>query len=184
MFFTENQIWEFLNTELNIWEQEYSESVTIKRSFQPTQQKVPTSFFAYLFQIHNRRFGWQGSEDIWDDETETMIHVDRYIYNKTIQLSTQTITSPKSQFTSGDVAESIAAYLMTPKVISSWKAQGMEIIRIIDVRHPHFVNDANRFEGDPSFDFVLSYTQEIESTGVAVDNVSGSVYNDSSLPLP
>ena len=182
-FFTENQIWALLDEEFNLWEASYSETVAIRRGFQPTQQSTPAGYFAYLFQIMNKKYGWQAGIDTWNSGTSTMDHVERYIINKTIQVSTQDITDPSSiGATSGDVAESIAAWLNSFPVINRLKSRGVEILRITDVRHPHFVNDFNNYDGNPNFDFIISYTQEVQSEGVAVDNVRGNLYNECSVP--
>ncbi len=183
-FFSENEIWQIINTEFALWEAIYPDSVNIRRSFQPTQQRTPEGFFAYLFQISNKRYGWQSGHDSYNAGNDNFDHIERYIINKTLQISTQAITDPSAERTSGDIAESLAAWFGSQAVVDRLKSQDIEILRITDIRHPHFDNDLGRYEGDPSFDFVLSYTQEIESTTAPVDNINGDVYNDASLPTP
>lgn len=183
-FFTENEIWELLKDELALWEATYPDSVIVKRAFQPTQQSTPTGFLAYVFQIHNKRYGWQSGSDKFNPTTDTIDHTERYIINKFLQISTQAITDPEALRTAGDVAESIAAWLGSQEVINRLKSQEVEIFRITDIRHPHFTNDLERYEGDPSFDFILSYTQEIVSITPPIDNINGEVINDGALPPP
>lgn len=183
-FFTENQIWKLLQDELALWEATYPDSVIVKRSFQPSQQSTPAGFVAYVFQINNKRYGWQSGSDKFNSGTNSIDHIERYIINKFLQISTQAITDPKALRTSGDVAESIAAWLGSQEVILRLKSQEVEIFRITTIRHPHFTNDLDRYEGDPSFDFILSYTQEIESITPPIDNIDGQLINDGALPPP
>ena len=191
-FLTENDVWKLIKAELAIWETGYPDSVVVKRGFEPTQQKTPVNFFAFIFQINNHRYGAQGHSDKFNPIDNQIDHTERYIINKTLQISTQAITDldaertsgDVAERTSGDVAESIAAHLGSQLVIQRLKTQGLGIFRITDVRHPHFDNDVDRYEADPSFDFVLSYTQEIESVGIAVDNINGVVTDTCSLPPP
>ena len=184
IFFTENEIWKLLKDELALWEATYPDTVIVKRSFQPSQQSTPTGFIAYVFQINNKRYGWQSGNDKFNPNTDSIDHIERYIINKFLQISTQAITDPEAERTAGDVAESIAAWFGSQEVIARLKSNEVEIFRITDVRHPHFVNDLERYEGDPSFDFILSYTQEIESTTLPIDNINGQVINDGALPPP
>lgn len=183
-FFTENDIWAILESELEVWAESYSEDVQIRRGFQPTQQRTPEGFFAFIFQTNNKRYGWQGSNDEYNSGDSVMEHSERYIINKFLQISTQAITKVDAVTTAGDVAESIAAYLQSQVFVERLLEQEIEILRITEVRHPHFVNDADRYEGDPSFDFVISYTQVTQTEGVAVDNITGNLYNECTVPVP
>lgn len=183
-FFTENQIWRILDDEFEIWSENYPVEVAIRRGFQPTQQNTPTGLIAYIFQIMNERHGFQGSSDAWDSDLQAIAHTERYTVEKTLQISTQAITDPDNDYTSGDVAESIAAFFNSQAVIERLTAQKIGVIRITQIRHPHFVNDQDQYEGDPNFDMVITYCQEVQSEGVVVDNISGNIYNEDTVPVP
>jgi hypothetical protein len=180
-FLTENQIWKILDDELELWSLTFPAGVSIRRGFQPTQQNTPTGLIAYIFQIMNERFGFQGSSDAWNGGTGKMDHTERYTVNKTLQISTQALTGVDAEYTSGDVAESIAAWFNSQVVIERMNAQKIGVIRITQVRHPHFVNDQDQYEGDPSFDMMITYCQEVKTDGVAIDSISGDIYNDETV---
>ena len=183
-FFTENDIWSFLKNELNIWEVGYVDSVTIRRAFQPSQNKTITDFLASIFQISNKRYGFQGSTDKFNTDLDQMEHFERYIYNKTLQISTQQLTEDTTVRTAGDAAESLASYLQSQAFIDRIVEQGIEILRITEVRHPHYETSSGQYRGDPSFDFVLSYTQEIMTVIDGITEVNGEVRAVESLPPP
>jgi hypothetical protein len=173
-----------LNAELQLWEGSYPATVAIKRAYQPTQQRTPAGLFAYVFQINNKRYGWQSSSDEYNETDKLMVHTEKYIIEKTLQISAQSITEIDAEYTAGDVAESLAAHINSSAIIERFELLKIGILRVTNVRHPHFINDRDRYEGDPSFDFVITYRQEIETTGTSVDNINGEVYSECSLPPP
>ena len=182
-FTTDNELWQILISELNLWAAQFfidfGATVTVARNFQPQQFDVPEGLVLFISKIHSIRYGTQSRSDTYDNISGLTDHIERYILNETFQIDTQATSNPNqtvSDIRSADVAENVAAYLNSLKTVNSLKSQGIEIFRIRNIRHGHFLNDFNRFESAPSFDFTLSYTQEILTQEPPVEAILGNLY--------
>lgn len=140
--------------------------VIVKQSFQPTQQGVNTKPTAYLHKIGDERYGFPEWSEVWDSNSETMIHGDSQQYQTTFQVSALAIQDPAvpSNFTASDILNRIAYILQSQTTVATFEAQGVGILRVRDIRNPYFTDDKQRNEASPSFDFVLTHKQIINST--------------------
>lgn len=144
--------------------------VQIAQSYQPTQQGVNTKPTAYLFKIGDKRYGYPAFQEIWDADSETMIHKTTQQYETTFQISALAIQNPKtpSAPTASDILNLIAYILQSSTIVAAFEAQDVGILRVTDVRNPYFQDDKGRNEASPSFDFVLTHKQIILSTSPVI----------------
>ncbi len=138
----------------------------IKQAFQPTQQGANTQPTAYLHKIHDKRYGFRRSEDIWDPVNKIMGHEETQQYETMFQISTLSTQDPAnvSQYTASDILNLIAYILQSATTIVILQSNSVGIERISDVRNPYFKDDRDRFEASPSMDFTLTHKQIITST--------------------
>lgn len=144
--------------------------VIVKQSFQPTQQGVNTKPTAYLHKIMDNRYGFPEWSEVWDADSETMIHGDVQQYQTTFQMSALATQDPSvpSNFTAADILNRVAYILQSQPTIATFESQGVGILRVTDIRNPYFTDDRERNEASPSFDFVLTHKQIIMSTSAII----------------
>ena len=151
----------------------------IKQAWQPTRQGVNTAPTAYMFKVADRRYGFVERREIWVEETETMEHRELQQYETTFQISALAIQNPDTpdQYTASDILNLIASILQSSTMIETLQAQGVGILRVMDVRNPYFLDDKDRPEASPSLDFVLTHKQIITSTSPVVEEVELQILN-------
>ena len=114
----------------------------------------------------DHRYGHVKREDVPDPLNPLqMIHRETQIYETTIQVSTLAKPPPVTgaldvnEPTAADLANQAAAVMQSDATIVALRTLGIGILRITDVRTPHFRNDRDQFEAAPNFDFVLTHKQ-------------------------
>lgn len=139
--------------------------IIVKQSYQPTSQGAETGKTAYLFKLFDRRFGHVGRKDVWDQDTEKMIHTESQWYETTFQISTLVIQNPynTNSLTSSDLANIICSILQSDFALNSFREQNIGVLRVTEVRNPYFVDDKDRNEASPSFDFILTHERVVTS---------------------
>lgn len=158
--------------------EDLGQNVVAKRANQPRQEGANSQDTAYISRINSRRYGFQGRKDEYDDVNDVFVHTETYIIESVYQVSVEADDNPsdETQITSFDIAQELAGRLQTIATRLNLKNQGVNIIRITEVRTPYFLNDADRFEGEPSFDFTISYEQDIISSVPAVADLEDNIY--------
>lgn len=134
-------------------------TVAVKQSYQPTQQGVPEGPAVFIHKIDAKRYGHPGSRSVYnmvDDDFDTTESIWR---NPTFQVNGLSVQDPTdtTQLTASDIVEITADILQSRSTRATLLASGIGILRIADVRVLYFVNDRDRHEQEPSFDFTLSY---------------------------
>jgi hypothetical protein len=150
----------------------------IAQAFQPTQQGVNTIPTAYIYKIGDRRYGSLRRSDCWNTETSQMVHTEEQQYETTFQLSTLATQNPATptQYTASDICNLCAAILQSSVTIQTFEANNVGIERVTDVRNPYFLDDRQRNEACPSFDFVLTHKQIITSTSPIISSTTVDIY--------
>lgn len=144
----------------------------VKQAFQPTQQGINTGPTAYMFKVADKRKGWPQKSDVWDKINSIMVHKELQEYETTFQISTLSTQDPKNpaQYTPSDILNLIAYILQNDKTIQTLTDNGLGILRIGDVRNPYFTDDRQRFESNPSLDFVITHKQIVYSENPVVQS--------------
>lgn len=146
--------------------------IIVKKDYQPTNQGLPEKPALFLHKIGDRRIGFPGRKDEWVEANPPTIpvgymkHTERCWYETTWQLSALAIQNPKkpNDPTASDLVNYAAYVMQSQNMLIGLRDSGIGILRVMGVRNPYFVDDKNRFEANPSFDFTLTHEQVIIST--------------------
>lgn len=154
-------------------------SVAVKQSFQPTNQGANSQPTIYLFKIGNKRVGFLKRESEWiiNPAPARMRHEERQWYETTFQISALSIQNPSdsTQRTASDLCNIASAILQGDTGREALQKKGIGMLRVTDVRNPYFLDDKDRFEASPSFDFTLTHEQVIISTDPVVETFEFNV---------
>lgn len=150
----------------------------IKQAFQPTQQGMNSEPTGYLYKIGDHRRGTQLKTEVWDPDTSKMVHTEIQEYETTFQISVLATQDPKTPtaYTASDIVNLIAYILQSQKTIEVLQAANVGIYKIGDVRNPAFVDDRDRHEFNPSFDFTLTHKQIVGSFSGVVDSTQFQIH--------
>lgn len=145
-------------------------NILVKSNFQPTQQGANTGPTLYVHKLHDHRYGYRGVRNDYDQATDTFIKTEVQYLLTEYQVTGLSIQDPKdiSTMTAGDITNIAAMIMAQEETLTAFRAVGLGILRITDVRSPTMQNDKGRFEFSPSFDFTLTHDQSIISTSPVV----------------
>ena len=151
--------------------------VVVQSAQQPTQQGIPTAPTVYFYKTHNRRYGFLGRYDLWDELSTTMVHTERQYFETTFRIQTLVLQNPKSPtYTASELANEVAAIMQSDRTLAILNAQGVGILRVTDVSNPYFTDDRSNFEALPSFDFTLTYLNARLSETPIIDSFESGIY--------
>lgn len=150
-------------------------TIAIQQSYQPTQQGVKTAPCLYIHKVGDRRAGWPARTDVYDSDTDDMVHTEIEQYETTFQISSLATQNPAdtSAKTASDWLNLAAYVLQSNNTVNTFEAQGVGIYSVKEVRNPYFVDDRDQNEASPNFDFTLTHKQIIVTR---VPIVTKSVY--------
>lgn len=140
--------------------------VDIKQNYQPTQQGAQTPPTLYLHKLFDTRRGWVARKDVYDPDADegrgAFLHKESQWYETTFQilaLATGSPVAPNAP-TASDIANVAADIMQSDSMMGRLRAANVGVLRISGITNPYSVNDTDRFEGEPSFDFVLTHKRE------------------------
>ena len=153
-------------------------NVKILQSNQPTQQGVTTTPTLYFFKVMDHLRGSPQRKDVYDSSIQAMRHTDVQVYETTFQISALVTQDPAdtNQITASDLVNVVAAILQSDYAIAQLLTQNVQILKIMDVRNPYFVDDRDRFESFASFDFILTYERNLRSTTPIVQKIEPGIF--------
>jgi len=140
-------------------------SVPIYQRPQVTQQGIPTGPCGFLQIIGNHRYGTIERIDRWDEDEEKEIHTEVQNYRTTFQfdaLATQDAAT-EVQYSASDIVNLHAALIQSDRLIAELQALDIGIERVIRIGNVPVVDDRDRFELAPSFDFTITHKQVVQS---------------------
>ena len=146
--------------------------VVTKQANQPTQQGINTGPTVYFYKIGDHRYGFLRRDDVWDEDTLTMVHTEIQQYETTFQVSCLVLQNPSNPYlyTASDLVNEVAAIMQSDKTRAILATENVGILRVTDVANPYFVDDRDQFEANPSFDFVLTHKQTRVTTDPVVES--------------
>lgn len=136
--------------------------IPVIRSYQPTEQGVSTNATVYYDTISNYQYGFLGRSAFPNNpDPDKMNLVETQYYEATYQISGLVISNPlnTNTFTALDLVSTVASILSSDASRETLKLSDIGILRITDIRNQNFIDDRDRFEQSPNFDFVLTYKQ-------------------------
>lgn len=166
---SENQIWAALLAVINAGLTARGLTATVQQGYQPTQQGVPTGATVYLYPVTGKRYGSPNNKTINGVQVQTQV------MERTIQVNALSIPDPRgaSRPTAYDYVVSVSDILQSESGMTALKNAGIGIIRIQDIRNPFFLDDRDRHEAGPSFDFTINY---VNTRSESVPEVVGYDY--------
>ena len=159
---TNNEVWIILIGVIEIGLTDMSINASVQQDYQPTQQGAPSSPFVALHNITNNRYGFKKNKTVYDADDDNLKQTQGVVMQRTYQVSAYAIEDPSDDeaVTAYDIVESVSSIMQSEKTQDALLANGISIFRVTDIRSPFFTDDKDRNEAAPSFDFVISYSQE------------------------
>ena len=140
--------------------------VTVKQSYQPRKTGVLTGPVVYLHKISAPRYGFPSRKDTYNTMTGVFNHTESVWRTPTWQVDGLSTQNPATvnQLTASDIVEAAADVLQQSSTRITLLRNNIGIERITDVRESYFIDERERHEQSPSFDFTLSYRRVIPTT--------------------
>lgn len=151
--------------------------VQIQQAYQPTQQGVIQTPIVLISKIDETRLGWAEKNDIWDDNTQIMTHIETQPYESRFQIGTlvpQIVDI--TDMTASDLINSIIAILQSDKALQTMQQSDVQTYRIINIRNPFFTDDRDLFEMSPSFDISILHEQIYEYSDNPISLINEGIY--------
>lgn len=153
---------------------------TIVKAYQSVRQGVvpspgysPTTS-GYLVKLFDKLDGFPDEGYVWDATNQVEAHTQTQLYHSVFQLTALAIQVPgnTTQLTASDVANLLVGILRKPHTMQLLQAQGVGILDITEVRNPYFLDDRDRYEASPNFDFTLVHNQVLTDSVPYSDTVT------------
>jgi len=154
----------------------------VQQSYQPTEQGAPTKATVLLHSIDSKRYGFPEDVSYFDEIESEMIKRESYWLERTYQVDALAIQNPAESaadltvLTAFDYVDRVAALMQTGTVIEKLRAESIGILRVQPLRIGYVVDDKDRNEQVPSFDFTITYQQIILSTADIVTDITAEIY--------
>lgn len=167
-------------------------NVTVQQSLQPTQQGVPSGPTAAVFKVADKRYGFLKRKDVWvpiqgapfsngfsdgfpvnnPNSPGYMGHEESQWMESTFQITclVPQITGATRQMAAADLADACANALQSDAGRAILREEGVGVLRVTDIRAPAFLDDRDRHEYAPNFDFTLTHENVRLSSSPIVQN--------------
>lgn len=145
--------------------------VKVKQSYQPTQQAVSEERRIFIHKVANPQVG---SGFIYNGTTRKQ----QFLKRATFQFDALAQQDPQdvNSLTASDIVTIAADALQSYDSVRNLRANGVNIERVTDVRSIYFINDKDRHESSPSFDFIVSYQHEYEKEIPVITGINQNYY--------
>lgn len=152
-------------------------AVDVVQKDSPTQQgtnSAPTAYFERVFDIGR---GMPIVKNEYSPDTGLMTETTVRLTETTIQISALSWQDPTNPVvvTAADIVQYINTYFQAPSVRAVFLKNGLNMLKVTDVRNPWFENDRNQFEAMPNFDFVLTHQRSISLVIDSIKSANGVV---------
>jgi hypothetical protein len=173
---TDNDLIKLIVTILNAGFTAQGLTVTVRQSFQPTKQGIYNGAQVFFTNVSDIEYGYLKRKDVYDAALGYFVHTETQKYESTFQVNALCIQDPANinSLTAKDYASLASRIIKSDYSRSVLMASNVGILRVTAVRNPQFVDDKDRFEASPSFDFTLTYNRDLNFT---VPVVESSEYN-------
>lgn len=156
----------------------YGYPVTMRQSYQPTQQGAETGASLYFYKVGDKRIGHPKRQSEWDIASAKFVDTDVQRMETTFQVTAlvrQIPATTTTQPTASDYINIAAMYMQSREFINMIQADGVAITKIGDIRNPYFKDDKNQFEASPSFDFTLIHNRSLIRDGRGIESVEFNI---------
>lgn len=173
---TENEVWAILFEQIGVGLTERDITATVQQGYQPTQQGVQTTAQVSLSPITGRRYGSPMNQSalVGEDMKQTQ----GYWLERTYQVNALSIQDPTDidAPTPFDILAAVAETLQSESTRAAMMAEGIGILRVQDMRPPFIVDDRDRNESVPNFDFTITYFNSRTTNAAPVDEILVGVH--------
>lgn len=144
--------------------------VELARNFQARQQGASSGSVVYFFKVSDRRYGHPKRRDVWNSNANRFDTAEDQQYQTTVQFSAWIPQDPSntSSLTESDILNMVSGIMQSDAMLTAFRAAGVGILRVADVRNPYIVDERDRFEAVPTFDIDLTHTRTRTTTTPAV----------------
>lgn len=178
---TDNEIWQIIFSTINsqIGVAPYSiGGVYVQQGYQQDRQGMPNGFIVALHSIDSRRYGFPEDEQYWDADLLEYRQRQTYWLERTYQVNAWRNYPDETDTgrTAFDILDAVASILQTAATLEIFAQNNIGVLRIQPLRVGYIVDDQDRYEQVPSFDFTLTYQQVILSDATAIDKIETQIY--------
>lgn len=139
--------------------------VALARKYQPRQHGAASGAIVYFFKVGDHNHGApRRSETLNGSAFDQAL---QQLVESTYQF-TAWVPQP-AELTESDVLHAVSAIMQSDTMLAAFRAAGVGVQRVVDVRNPYFVDERDRFEAEPSLDIVLTHYRILPSALPAVD---------------
>lgn len=135
----------------------------VKQNYQPTQQGAQTGPTLYVHKVGDRLVGHMARRDVWvpeaDEGNGAFVHEERQWIETTFQVTALATLDPNTPNmpSASDLANVGSGIIQSDSMLARMRAVNVGVLRVSEVRNPQFLDDRDRNETSPSFDFVLTH---------------------------
>jgi hypothetical protein len=139
--------------------------VALKQSYQPRQQGAPLQPCVYLHKLSDKDYGFPMRSDVFVSAGNTT-HTETQNVLTSYQVNATAIQNPAdtNALTASDYVNAVQLALSFEGGITALKTAGIGIFRITAITNTQWRDEQERFESDPSFDFIVSHKRQIVVT--------------------
>jgi hypothetical protein len=144
-------------------------------NYQPTKQGINENT-VYFFNIGDTDIGFTGRNSTYDKELNKLIYKELQVSETTFQINTILKQDIENlTITAKDLCKYVKMILQSTETINILKENNLEILRINNIVNTSFINSADNYQYNPSFDFVIIHTQELEYNINKVDKINQTI---------
>lgn len=147
----------------------------VVQRYQPESGGVSTNMQVFVDKIGDKRYGYPRESDVWDEDTQAMVHTHLQQMESTFQISALQPKGATESITASDLVNDIADLLQTQAAVQHFRNSGLAFIRVTDIRNSAFVDDRERNEKEPSFDFTVQHVRVKISTSPSTSTITADV---------
>ena len=144
--------------------------VKLARNYQQRQQGASNSPYVYFVKTGDHRHGHPAKTEAYNSASGNFTHTESQQYETTYQFSAWVPQDPKdvTGLTESDILNVVSGIMQSDAILAAFRAEGVGVLRVTDVRNPYIADDRDQFEAVPSFDVVLTHKRTSVSTIPAV----------------
>ncbi len=135
--------------------------IGVRQSYQPTQQGTPRAPTIFLHKIGDRRYGYLKRVSAYNNQPldPKIIHIETQFMETRFQVNALAIQDPAvlNSLTASDIVNIASSIMQSDATRAALKALGIGILRVTELQNPYFIDDKERYEASPSFDFILTH---------------------------
>ena len=146
--------------------------VNVRLNYQPTKQGINENT-VYFYNIDDKDIGFMGRHSRYDSDQDKLIYKESQIIEKSFQVNTILKQDVNNlTITAKDLCRYVKMILQSTETINILKENNLEILRASDIVNTPFTNGADNYQYNPSFDFVIIHTQELEYNLNKIDTIN------------